>query len=60
MNDFLKKAKKVADEHDDKVDEAIGKAGDEANRRTDEKYSSQVDKGVDYAQQHTGQGKTQR
>jgi hypothetical protein len=60
VNDFMDKAKNMADEHDDKVDQALGKVGDQADQRTGGKYTEQIDKGVDAAQQHTGQGDTQR
>jgi MT0933-like antitoxin protein len=46
--------KKMADEHDDKVDAALGKAGDAAGDKFG--HEQQVDKGVDLAQEHTGQG----
>jgi len=55
---FLDKAKEMADEHDDKVDQGIEKAGDEIDQRTGDKYSEQVDRGVDEAQKRTGAGDT--
>ena len=58
MNDFMDKAKDFADKHDDKVDQGLQKAGDEVDEHTGGKYDKQVDKGVDAAQQHTGQGDT--
>jgi hypothetical protein len=58
MNSFTDKAKDVADQHDDKVDQAVGKVGDKVDDRTDGKYTEQIDKGTDYAQQHTGHGDT--
>jgi hypothetical protein len=57
---FVDKAKDFADEHDKQVDAGIGKAGDQVDKRTGDQYSSQVDKGVDEAQQHTGGGDTQK
>jgi hypothetical protein len=56
MSDFLHRVKKFVDQHDDKVDEALERAGDEINKRTGGKYEKQVNKGVDYAQKHTGKG----
>jgi hypothetical protein len=56
---FLDKAKDAADKHDKQVDEGLEKAGDQIDSRTGNKYSSQVDKGVDQAQQRTGDGDTQ-
>ena len=49
--------KKFADEHDDKVDEGLEKAGDAAGDKFG--HEAQVDKGVDWAQQHTGSGDDQ-
>ncbi|WP_433824534.1 antitoxin [Actinoplanes sp. CA-015351] len=57
---FLDKAKDLADKHDEQVDAGLEKAGDQADQRTGEKYSGQIDKGVDAAQQHTGTGDTQQ
>jgi hypothetical protein len=56
MGDFLDRAKQFADRHDKQVDEALEKAGDQVDQRTGEKYSRQVDQGVDLAQRRTGQG----
>jgi hypothetical protein len=56
MNDFMDKAKDFADKHDTNVDQGLQKAGDQAEQRTGGKYDDKIDKGVDYAQQHTGQG----
>ena len=55
---FMDKAKDLADQHDDKVDQGLEKAGDQVDERTGNKYSSQIDKGVDQAQQRTGEGDT--
>ena len=57
---FVDRAKDFADQHDDKVDQALERAGDEADKRTGEKHSDQIDRGVDFAQQHTGEGDTAR
>ncbi len=57
---FLDKAKDFADDHDKQVDEGIQKAGDQVDQRTGDKYSSQIAKGVDEAQEHTGAGDTQQ
>jgi hypothetical protein len=57
---FTDKAKDFADDHDKQVDEGIQKAGDQVDQRTGNKYDSQVDKGVNEAQQHTGAGDTQQ
>ena len=52
---FLDKAKDFLDKHDEQVDQALEKAGDEVDKRTGHKYTSQIDKGVDEAQKRTGQ-----
>jgi hypothetical protein len=57
---FMDKAKDFADDHDKQVDEGLEKAGDQVDERTGDKYSSQIDKGVDAAQQKTGEGDTQQ
>ncbi len=43
------KAKNLLNEHADKVDGAIDKAGDMIDRKTGGKYASHVDKGQDLA-----------
>ena len=55
---FLDRAKEFADQHDDKVDQALERAGDEVDKRTGERYSEHVDRGVDLAQERTGAGDT--
>ncbi len=55
---FLDRAKDLADQHDDKVDQALERAGDEADKRTGEKYGQHIDTGVDMAQERTGGGDT--
>ena len=55
---FLDKAKDLADKHDDKVDQGLEKAGDQIDARTGNKYSEQVDKGVNQAQERSGSGDT--
>ncbi|MBB2947170.1 hypothetical protein FB565_006938 [Actinoplanes lutulentus] len=57
---FLDKAKDLANKHDEQVDAGLEKAGDQVDQRTGEKYSGHIDKGVDAAQQHTGEGDTQQ
>ena len=53
---FLDRAKDLAEQHDDKIDQALEKVGDEVDKRTDGKYSDQIDKAVDVAQERTGGG----
>jgi hypothetical protein len=57
---FMDKAKDFADDHDQQVDQGLEKAGDKIDERTGNKYASQVDKGVDAAQERTGDGDTRR
>ena len=56
---FLDKAKKFVAKHDEQVDKALEKIGDEVDKRTGHKYTSQINKGVDEAQKRTGDGDTQ-
>ena len=54
---FMDKAKDLMNQHDDKVDQALDKAGEAAKGRF-AGHDEQIDKGVDLAQQHTGEGDT--
>jgi len=56
MSDFMEKAKNLAREHDEQVDQGLDKAGDAVDDRTGGKYGEQIDKGVDAAQERTGSG----
>jgi hypothetical protein len=60
MTDFLGRAKELLDQHDDKVDRALERIGDEVDKRTGHKYTDQIDKAVDVAQERTGEGDTRR
>lgn len=55
---MLDKAKDLLNKSDDKVDQAIEKAGDIVDEKTGGKYKDQVDKAQDFAQEHTGEGDT--
>ena len=55
---FLDDAKKFIDEHDDKVDQAIEKAGDMVDEKTGGQYADKVDKVQDIAEEKTGDGDT--
>ena len=57
---IMDKAKDMADQHDEQVDQGLEKVGDQVDQRTGNKFSSQVDKGVDQAQERTGSGDTQQ
>jgi hypothetical protein len=48
--------KRMADEHDDKVDAGLEKAGEAAGQRLG--HEEQIDRGVDELQERTGEGDT--
>jgi hypothetical protein len=54
----MDKAQDMAEQHDDKVDQGLDKAGDAVDQRTGGGHSEQIDKGVDMAQERTGSGDT--
>jgi hypothetical protein len=56
---FLDRAKDFIDQHDEQVDNVLEKAGDEVDKRTEHKYTAQIDKGVDELQRRTGEGDSQ-
>ena len=56
MSGFMDKAKDALDQHDEQVDQALEKAGEQVDQRSGAKYSDQIDKGVDEAQKRTGDG----
>jgi hypothetical protein len=60
MSGFLDKTKELLDQHDDKVDRALDKVAEQLDRRTGSQYADQIDKGVQAAKEHTGQGDTTR
>jgi MT0933-like antitoxin protein len=55
----MDKAKDFADQHDEQVDQGLEKAGDVADQRTGGGHSDQIDRGVDIAQERTGESDTQ-
>ena len=59
MGGFMDKAQDMAEQHDDKVDQGVEKAGDFADQKTGGGHSEQIDSAVDQAQQRTGQGDQQ-
>jgi len=59
MGGFMDKARDMADQHDEQVDQGLDKAGDFADQSTGGKYDQKIDQGVDMAQQRTGEGDTQ-
>ncbi len=58
MGGFMDKAKDFADQHDEQLDEGAEKAGDVADQRTGGQHGEQIDRGVDIAQERTGEGDT--
>ncbi len=54
------RSKDLIDENDDKVDDAIEKAGDVVDDKTGDKYAGQVDKAQDLLQEKTGEGDTNK
>jgi MT0933-like antitoxin protein len=57
---LLDDAKKFIHKNDDKVDQAIEKAGDLVDDKTGGKYADKVDKVQDIAEEKTGDGDTAR
>jgi hypothetical protein len=49
IGDFVDKAKDLAAENKDQVDDVIDRAGDMIDEKTDGKYSDQVDQGQEAA-----------
>jgi len=56
MSDFMDKLKGLADGHDEQVDQALEKIGEQVDQRTGHKFSDQIQLGVDQLQQRTGDG----
>ncbi len=57
FSDFVNKAKNLADQHDEQVDQGLDRAGDMAKERF-AGHDEHVDSVVDRAQQYTGEGDT--
>ncbi|MER7009420.1 antitoxin [Dactylosporangium sp. NPDC000555] len=60
MSKLLDKAKEFLTKRDHSVDKGLNKAGEQADQRTDQKYTEHIDKGVQEAKKHTGEGDTTR
>jgi MT0933-like antitoxin protein len=54
IGDFLDKAKDLAGQHPDQVDQGIDKAGDLVDERTGGQHVSQVDKAQEAVKDHLG------
>jgi MT0933-like antitoxin protein len=57
FSDFVNKAKDLASEHDEQVDQGLDRGGDMAKERF-AGHEGQIDSVVDRAQQYTGEGDT--
>ncbi len=57
---FLDKAKELAGQHADKVEQAIDKAADMVDEKTGGKYADQIDKGAESAKGFVGDEGTNR
>jgi nucleosome binding factor SPN SPT16 subunit len=58
MSGIFDQAKKLIDENDEKIDDAVQKAGDFIDEKTQGKYSDKIDKAVETVQDKTGHGDT--
>jgi len=58
MGGFMDKAKNLADQHDEQVDQGLEKAGDVADQKTGGGHAEQIDRGGDMAQERTGESDT--
>ena len=57
FSDFVNKAKNLADQHDEQVDQGLDRAGGMAKERV-AGHDEHIDSAVDRAQQYTGAGDT--
>jgi MT0933-like antitoxin protein len=57
---LLDSVKGLFGQHKDKADHAIDKTAEVVDDKTGGKHTEHIDKAVDAAQQHTGQGDTTR
>ncbi len=55
---FLDKAKDLIGKNDQKIDDAIEKAGDVIDDKTGGKFEDKVDKAQDFLKDKTGEGDT--
>ncbi|WP_238015880.1 antitoxin [Dactylosporangium sp. AC04546] len=60
MSKLVDKAKELLGKHDDKVDQGLDKAAEQADRRTGQQYTDKIEKGSQVAKEHTGEGDTTR
>lgn len=60
MANIFDRAKKLIDDNDEKIDDAVQKAGDFIDDKTKGKYNDKIEKAVDTVQEKTGNGDTTR
>jgi hypothetical protein len=60
FDDLAKKARAYAEEHPQRADEGINEVAEFAERETDHQHHEQIDRAVDAAEQHLGQGEDQQ
>ena len=60
FDDLEKKAEAYAEEHPEQAGKGINEVAGFAERDTDHQHDEQIDRAVDAAQQHLGQGQDQQ
>ena len=60
FDDLAKKARAYAEEHPQRADKGINDVAEFAERETDHQHDEQIDRAVDAAEQHLGQGEDQQ
>lgn len=53
-NAHIERAKDMANQHEEKIDGGVERAGDMVDDRTGDRYQGHVDKGQDFIQDKTG------
>jgi hypothetical protein len=56
VSSFFDKAKDLAREHGDKIDQALDKVGEVVDQKTGGQHSDKIDKVVEEAKKRTGDG----
>ena len=59
FEDLAKKAQDYVEEHPEQADKGIHEGAEFAERETDHQHDEQIDRAVDAAEQHIGQGQNQ-
>jgi MT0933-like antitoxin protein len=60
FGDLEKKAESYAEEHPEQADKGINEVAGIAERDTDHQHDEQIDRAVEAAEQHLGQGQDQQ